>query len=46
MTGTAKSIEQEAGLEVETRPSGDCLTPRTAEEAVYEGRLTGVELGA
>jgi hypothetical protein len=35
-----------AGLEIETRLIGDCLTPRTAEEAVYEGLLAGVELGA
>jgi len=34
-----------AGLAVETRLIGDCLTPRTAEEAVYEGLLAGVELG-
>jgi len=35
-----------SGLEIETRLIGDCLTPRTAEEAIYEGLLVGVELGA
>jgi hypothetical protein len=34
-----------AGLDIETRFIGDCLTPRTAEEAVYEGLLAGTELG-
>ena len=43
----AGALEGElAGLEVETRLIGDCLAPRTAEEAVYEGLLAGVELGA
>ncbi len=43
----AAALEAElAGLEIETRLIGDCLTPRTAEEAVYEGLLAGVELGA
>ncbi|MHA1528766.1 MAG: oxidoreductase [Alphaproteobacteria bacterium] len=43
----AAALEGElAGLGIETRLIGDCLTPRTAEEAVYEGLLVGVELGA
>jgi hypothetical protein len=43
----AAALEAElAGLGIETRLIGDCLTPRTAEEAVYEGLLAGVELGA
>jgi 2,4-dienoyl-CoA reductase-like NADH-dependent reductase (Old Yellow Enzyme family) len=43
----ATALEAElAGLEIETRIIGDCLTPRTAEEAVYEGLLAGSELGS
>jgi hypothetical protein len=43
----ADTLEAElAGLEIETRLIGDCLTPRTAEEAIYEGLLAGMELGA
>jgi hypothetical protein len=43
----ATALEAElSGLEIETRLIGDCLTPRTAEEAVYEGLLAGMELGA
>ncbi|MFQ5566033.1 MAG: FAD-dependent oxidoreductase, partial [Paracoccaceae bacterium] len=43
----AGGLEEElAGLGIETRLIGDCLAPRTAEEAVYEGLLAGVELGA
>ncbi|WP_151718434.1 oxidoreductase [Gemmobacter serpentinus] len=30
-----------AALGLECHPAGDCLTPRTAEEAVYEGMLAG-----
>ena len=30
-----------AGLSVEVLPVGDCVTPRTAEEAVYEGLRAG-----
>ena len=29
---------------IETRSIGDCVLPRTAEEAVYEGMLTGREI--
>ncbi len=32
------------GLSIELRPVGDCLSPRTAEEAVYEGMVAGLEL--
>ena len=40
------SLETElSGLEIETRLIGDCLAPRTAEEAVYEGLVAGSELG-
>jgi thioredoxin reductase len=36
------SLERElAGIGIETRLVGDCLAPRTAEEAVYEGLQAG-----
>ncbi len=35
-----------AGLAPEIRLIGDCLAPRTAEEAVYEGLRAGTEIGA
>ena len=33
-----------AGLDVEVRMAGDCLAPRTAEEAVFEGLKVGTAL--
>ncbi|MCC0042580.1 MAG: FAD-dependent oxidoreductase [Rhodobiaceae bacterium] len=33
-----------SGLDVEIRLAGDCLSPRSAEEAVYEGYLAGLSL--
>ena len=33
-----------SGLGVEIRLAGDCLSPRSAEEAVYEGYLAGLSL--
>ena len=33
-----------AGIEVEVHMIGDCLSPRTAEEAVYEGLVLGARL--
>ena len=36
------SLEQElAPLGIELHLAGDCLAPRSAEEAVYEGLLAG-----
>jgi hypothetical protein len=36
------SLEAElAGLGVPVEAAGDCLSPRSAEEAVYEGLLAG-----
>ena len=32
------------GLPIELWPVGDCLSPRTAEEAVYEGMVAGLEV--
>ncbi len=38
----ATSLEHELeGLGVEIHLAGDCLSPRSAEEAVYEGLLAG-----
>ena len=32
------ALEQElAGMDIEVQLAGDCLSPRSAEEAVYEG---------
>ena len=43
----AATLETElTGLKIQTRLIGDCLTPRTAEEAVYEGLVAGTEVGA
>ena len=39
------SLERElAGLPIEVQLAGDCLSPRSAEEAVYEGLMIGREL--
>lgn len=41
----ATALEAElAPLDIETRVIGDCLSPRSAEEAVYEGLVAGTEL--
>ena len=37
-------VEDLAGLDVETHMIGDCLSPRTAEEAVYEGLKVGTAI--
>lgn len=39
------ALQQElAGLDIEIRMAGDCLAPRTAEEAVFEGLKQGAAL--
>ena len=39
------ALQQElAGLDIEIRMAGDCLAPRTAEEAVFEGLKLGAAL--
>ena len=40
-----RSLEQQLqGLEIEQHIIGDCLSPRTAEEAVYEGLMAGMKV--